>query len=385
MTHALDTHILTSLLGRQERDLLSPAERRAFAGQRVLVTGAGGSIGSELARQLAACQPERLILVDNCELNLFLVEQELADAFPDTILEPRLIDITRGSTLLAAFRGTRPHVVYHAAAYKHITMTERDVCAAVRTNVLGTLNVVRAACAVGSRMVLISSDKASAPQSVMGTTKRVAEVVTLAATMPSFRPLAVRFGNVLGSSGSIVSVMLDRIHAGRPVEITDPDARRFFMSAREAVSLVLAADLIGTGGEIYWLDMGAPTRIGDLVNRLFALTAAAGLPTVPVRLVGLRPGEKLHEELTVQDLQLARTRHRRIWAARQPPIDVASLARILRALADDVRRTDPMAALADLCAAVPGFRPSAEARRIAARMMLDSSVGGEADDQAMIA
>jgi FlaA1/EpsC-like NDP-sugar epimerase len=195
----------------------------------------------------------------------------------------------------------------------------------------------------------------------------------------------VRFGNVLGSSGSVVSVMLDRIHAGRPIEVTDPRAERFFMSGREAVSLVLVADQIGTSGEIYWLDMGAPVRIGDLVERLLTVAEAVGLRRVPTRVIGLRPGEKLREELESRGLELMRTRHPRIWVARQPAIDRASLARVLKALRLDVRRNDAMAALADLCAAVPEFHPSAEAKRWAARASMEASTSGAVPSQALIA
>jgi FlaA1/EpsC-like NDP-sugar epimerase len=365
--------VLATLLGRPERNLLAADDRRALAGQRVLVTGAGGSIGSELARQLASCRPARLTLIDHSELNLFQIEQELKALTPEVVLEPRLVDVSRGGAVLAAFHGARPHVAYHAAAYKHITMTERDVCAAVRTNVLGTWHVVRAARDVGSRMVLISSDKASEPTSVMGATKRLAELVTLTAATPLFRPLAVRFGNVLGSSGSLVPVMLDRIHEGRSVEVTDPEAQRFFMSASEAASLVLIADRMGAAGEIYWLDMGSRVRIGDLVTRLLALAEAVGLPRVAVKVIGLRPGEKLTEELASQGLELVRTRHRRIWVARQPPMDANVLSRVLRALRQDVRRNDSLAALADLCAGVPEFRPSAAARQAAAQATMESA------------
>jgi FlaA1/EpsC-like NDP-sugar epimerase len=377
--------VVSALLGRSERNLLTAADRQLFAGQRVLVTGAGGSIGSELARQLASCRPARLTLVDNSELNLFHIEQELRELAPDVVLEPRLLDVARATVVEAAFRGARPHVVYHAAAYKHITMTERDVCAAVRTNVLGTWYVARSARAVGSRMVLVSSDKASAPRSVMGATKRLAELITLGTANPLFRALSVRFGNVLGSSGSVVEVMLERIRAGKAVEITNPDAERYFMSAREAVSLLLIADQIGAAGEIYWLDMGAPVRIGDLVDRLMALAEAAGLPSVPVKVIGLRPGEKVREEIAPPDLRLSRTRHRRIWVAEAADIDAASLIRVVRALREDVRRNDPMAALTDLCAAVPDFRPSASARHAAARSAMEAVVEARSDNEALIA
>jgi FlaA1/EpsC-like NDP-sugar epimerase len=350
-----------------------------------MVTGAGGSIGSELARQIAACRPARLTLVDSSELNLFRIEQELRDLAPGVLVEPRLLDVSRASAVQAAFRGARPHVVYHAAAYKHITMTERDVCAAVRTNVLGTWYVARGARAVGSRMVLVSSDKASEPRSVMGATKRMAELITLGAAHSLFRALAVRFGNVLGSSGSVVSVMLERIRAGRPVEVTNPDAERFFMSAREAASLVLLADQIGGAGEIFWLDMGAPVRIGDLVDRLMALADAAGLPRVPTKIIGLRPGEKVREELAPRDLELMRTKHRRIWVAEPDQRDTAPLIRVLRALREDVRRNDPLAALSDLCAGVPEFKPTAAARQAAARATMETVADLSVETDVMIA
>jgi FlaA1/EpsC-like NDP-sugar epimerase len=370
---AEDPALAAALLGRPERELLSAADCRAFAGQRVLVTGAGGSIGSELSRRLAACGLSSLTLVDNCELNLFQIEQALRDRDPDVSIDARLLDITRGPALRALLHAARPHVVYHAAAYKHVSMVERDVCAGVRTNVLGTLDVAEAAREVGSRFVLVSSDKASNPQGVMGATKRLAELVALAAATPRFRPLAVRFGNVLGSSGSLVAVMLDRLRRGQAVDLTDPDAERFFMSAREAASLVLIADRIGSAGEIYWLDMGGTVRIGDVVERLMAFAESRGVPRVPVRTVGLRPGEKLREEMAVQGLELVRTRHRRIFVARQPAIDLAGLSRTVRALRHDIRRDDAVAVLDRLCRALPGFQPSEDARRAAARATLEAA------------
>jgi FlaA1/EpsC-like NDP-sugar epimerase len=369
----IEPSLVAALLGRPERELLTPTARRGFAEQRVLVTGAGGSIGSQLARRLADCRPAALTLVDNCELNLFQIEQELKETAPEVRVDARMLDITRATALHSTFHAVRPHVVYHAAAYKHVCMLERDVCTAVRTNVLGTAQVVEAARAVGSRFVLVSSDKASIPHSVMGATKRLAELVALAAASPRFRSLAVRFGNVLGSSGSLVAVMLDRIRRGLPVDLTNPEAERFFMSAHEAVSLVMVADQIGSAGEIYWLDMGRPVRIGDVVERLMMLTEAMGFPRVAIRRVGLRPGEKLREEMAVQGLELVRTRHRRIFVARQPELDRESLGRALRSLRHDVRRNDSLAVLAGLCNAVPEFKASEEARQSAARVTLEAA------------
>jgi FlaA1/EpsC-like NDP-sugar epimerase len=200
----------------------------------------------------------------------------------------------------------------------------------------------------------------------MGASKRLAELAVILHASPTFRPVVVRFGNVLGSSGSVVEVMRERLEQNRPLLITDPDATRFFMTAQEAVSLVMKADILGQSGEIYWLDMGDPVRLSALVQRLQALGRSHGLKPVPVQVIGLRPGEKLHEELTTHGLELTPTVHRRVWAARQEAFDAGAVRRVLRALREDVDNNDAMSALADLCAAVPEFRPSEEAWKHAA-------------------
>lgn len=358
------------LLGRPERTVLTAADRRQFRGQRVLVTGAGGSVGAELSRQIAVCAPGRLTLVEQSEYLLFRLERELAERFPQLRIEPVLADVTRLADLRQTFRIARPHVVYHAAAYKHVTMTERAVCAAIRTNVFGTANATRAAADVGARIVVVSTDKAAQPASVMGATKRVAELASLVHASRTFRPVVVRFGNILGSSGSLLEIMLEHLRDRRPIPITDAAATRYFMTPREAVSLVMKADLLGRGSEIYWLDMGEPVAILDLASRLMEWAASHGKSPVPLEFIGLRPGEKLREELTTQGLELCRTRHRRVWVARQPPIDRAAITRVLRALREDVRRGDALTALADLKAAVPEFMPSRHARELAAASAL---------------
>jgi len=360
------------LLGRRVQQVLSPEDRRTFEGQRVMVTGAGGTVGSELARQLAGCRPARLTLFEQSEYNLFRIEQELAEDYPEVELDVRLGDVRRRRAVRAAFDAARPHVVYHAAAYKHVTMTERAVCPAVEANVLGAVAVARAAADAGSRLVLISSDKAAQARSVMGATKRLAELAVLAIESPSFRPVVVRFGNILGSSGSVVEVMVERALRGRPLLVTHPDATRYFMTAQEAVALVMKADLLGRGGETYWLDMGVPVRLMTLVLRLQVLMERAGSAPVPIKVIGLRPGEKLHEELTSHGLELRRTSHKRIWAARQPTFDVGQVGRVLRALRDDIEQDDAISALSDLCAAVPEFQPSPEAWRAAAAATRDA-------------
>jgi FlaA1/EpsC-like NDP-sugar epimerase len=363
------------LLGRRERDLLTPADRRALAGQTVLITGAGGSVGSELTRLVGECRPARMVLFEQSEYNLFRLERELRSAVSSSVLEPVLGDVTRLADVRQVFRTFAPDIVYHAAAYKHVTMAERAVLGAVRTNVLGTWYVAREAAAEGARMVLVSTDKAAQPASVMGATKRLAELVALEVG-GSRRTTVVRFGNILGSSGSLVELMLEHLRDGLPIELTDREATRYFMTPREAVSLIVKADLLGNTGEIYWLDMGAPVRIVDLADRLLEWGQSVGFSRVPIKFVGLRHGEKLREELTTQGLELAKTRHRRIWMARQPPLDNGLTRRVLRALREDLRRGDALTALADLCAGVPEYQPSRHARNEAMGISLAQAPTG---------
>ncbi|MES1254641.1 MAG: polysaccharide biosynthesis protein [Acidobacteriota bacterium] len=363
---------LETLLERPIRRLLTADDRRAFAGRRVLVTGGGGSVGSELARQIAACRPERLTLLDNSELNLFQIERELHEQYPALLIEPVLADVAQGALVRQAVQLARPHIVYHAAAYKHVTMVERAVCASVAVNVFGTMNVAVAARAVGARFVLISSDKAAAPTSVMGATKRVAEIVVRHETGATFRPIVVRFGNVLGSSGSVLTIMRERIRQGLPVPITDPNATRYFMTAGEAVSLVMKTDLLARAAETYWLDMGEPVLIGELTERLLALEARAGYPRVPITVVGLRPGEKLREELAEQGLKVCRTAHPRIWVTRQRGSHRAKVTHALGRLGRAVTACDATATLDVMSELAPEYRVSPEARALARAQSVQS-------------
>src|SRR5262245_39929636 len=209
------------LLGRSARARVGPAERQTLCGQRVLITGAAGSIGSELAREVAACEPAVLGLVDQSELGLFNIERELDARFPEAAPIGILADVSRRPAKPRTCELIRPDVVYHAAAYKHVTMAERAAASAALVNVIGTAEAAAAAASVGARFVLVSSDKAADPMSVMGATKRFAERVALAMASPAFRPLVVRFGNVIGSSGSVVQIMREHIRAGRPLPLTD--------------------------------------------------------------------------------------------------------------------------------------------------------------------
>lgn len=352
---------LEHLLDRPVRQLLTAADRRRFAGRRVLITGGGGSVGSELARQIADCRPALLTLVDHSELALFEILRELSERCPDVPVEPVLADVCRARLMQRTLIAASPDVVFHAAAYKHVAMVERDVCVAVSANVIGTVNVVRASREAGARVVLVSSDKAAAPRSVMGATKRLAEFATLAEATAAFRPIVVRFGNILGSSGSLLAVLRDRVHRGLPLRITDLEATRYVMTAGEAVSLMMKADVLARRPETYWLDMGEPVAIGRLTERLLALETAAGFARVPIEIVGLSPGEKRREELTTQGLRMSRTAHRRIWVARQRASDQGAIGRTLERLRHLVARGEAEATLDLLVAAVPDFEASAEA------------------------
>ncbi len=362
---------LEYLLARPVRRLLGRADRRAFAGQRVLVTGAGGSIGSELARQIAQCQPARLVVVDHSELALFELERLLGDTCPGLAVEPVLADVARVGAMARCCRTARPDIVYHAAAYKHVTMAERAVVSTSEVNVLGAIRTADAAAEVGARYVLVSTDKAAAPRSVMGATKRLAEIAVLSRAARDFQPVVVRFGNVLGSSGSVLAIMRRRIREGRPIPMTDPNATRYFMTASEAVSLVMKTERLAQRAETYWLDMGAPIRIGDLAERLMALEARAGYARVPIETIGLRPGEKLREELTSQGLRMSPTTHRRIWVARQRPADRQVVDRALAELVADVDRGDAHAVLELLSTVVRDFVPSPSAQTVARAQSAD--------------
>jgi FlaA1/EpsC-like NDP-sugar epimerase len=354
------------LLDRSIEDLLSDDDRRRFAGRVCLVTGAGGTVGSELAQQIAACGPARLVLVDHSEHALFRIEQRLNQTAPNASIEAALCDVTRATRLTRLMRRVRPDMVLHAAAYKHVTMAERHAVAASHVNVLGTLSVLAAAGEVGARFVFVSSDKAAAPTSVMGATKRLAELAVLANGDDRTRPVVVRFGNVLASSGSFVEIMRERIRRHLPILVTDPDATRFFMAVAEAASLVMKASLIAQGGETFWLDMGPQIRIGDLVDRLLRAESEQGFAPVPVQIIGLRPGEKLQEQLASQGIRLQRTIDPRIWVARQPrPMAAARYALSMDALHRGISRDEASTVLQALTTAVSEFVPSAFAREIA--------------------
>ena len=303
---------LEDLLGRDPVELSLPELADDFKDCTVLITGAAGSIGSELARQVARHGPARLILLDQAESPLFFLELELRKKFPEVDLRPVVGDILDQQLLESLFGNERIHRTFHAAAYKHVPLMESNVREAVRNNVLGTHHMAEAAGRHGcERFVLISTDKAVRPANVMGATKSVAELMVLAAQrdFPRTEYMAVRFGNVLGSQGSVIPVFRQQMDAGEPLTVTHPEVTRFFMTIPEASQLVLQASLLPEGkGRIAMLDMGEPIKILDLARNLIRLSGEYRDPDSRIRYVGLRPGEKLHEELVAPKEHVTPTR-----------------------------------------------------------------------------
>lgn len=296
---------LEDLLGRPQTVLDRAALHALVKGKRVCVTGAGGTIGAELARQIAADAPARLTLIDNAEHNLYRIDRDLGEARPDVPRTAILGDVRDPGRLESAFARERPQLVFHAAALKHVHMVEANPNEGVLTNAIGTRNVADACAAAGvAVMVLVSTDKAVAPASVMGATKRIAECYCQALAESEaaggLRAVTVRFGNVLGSSGSVVPLFQRQIAAGGPVTVTDPDAARYFMTTREAVQLLLQASALGVaeeGGRIYVLDMGKPIKIVDLARQMIRLAGLTPEKDIRIAFTGLRAGEKKHETL----------------------------------------------------------------------------------------
>jgi len=313
---------IEDLLGRDPITLDWEGIRAGLAGRAILVTGAGGSIGSELVRQIAAAGPERLILVDNGEFNLYQIELELHDSHPQLRFSRHLLDVTDVAAITRLFEVERPHTVFHAAAYKHVPLLEDQLRAAVRNNVIGTSVVAAAACAWGcERFVLISTDKAVNPANVMGATKRAAEALCQAldgrhrGPGSATRFITVRFGNVLGSAGSVVPLFRRQIERGGPVTVTHPEIERFFMTIPEACQLIMQAAVIGDGGEVFVLDMGEPVKIRYLAEQMIRLSGREPDREIAIHYVGLRPGEKLFEELFYAAEDLIPTSHPKIRVA----------------------------------------------------------------------
>lgn len=330
--------VRTEALLERERVLYSEGADEltfTYSGKRILVTGAGGSIGSELARQLKEFDPASLILLDKDENGLFEIDFEIREGFNRT--RSVVSDVREYSSLLRVFEKYRPQVVFHAAAYKHVPLMELHPHEAVRTNILGTKNVADLAARCGvETFVMISTDKAVNPSSVMGATKRTAEMtIQNMANSPGtqVRFCCVRFGNVLGSRGSVVPLFQRLIRQGKSLPITHPEMSRFFMTIPEAVHLVIRAGSLGRHGEVFLLDMGKPVKVLDLARNLIRLSGLIPDEDIKIRISGLRPGEKLHEELLVSGENGIRdTKYSKIFVAKALPVDSVALEKALNAL-----------------------------------------------------
>jgi FlaA1/EpsC-like NDP-sugar epimerase len=355
------------LLGREPVLLDVEAIRDRFQANSVLVTGAAGSIGSELVRQVARFGPREIILLDRSENDLFKLGMELSTQLPELNYIPVVGDILDVGLLRDVFALHRPSAVFHAAAYKHVPMMERNCFQAVTNNIFGTYNVALVARQYGTKQfVLISSDKAVNPTNMMGATKRVAELILLGLQKSATRFCAVRFGNVLGSNGSVLPIFSEQIARGGPVTVTHPDAERYFMTIPEAAQLVLQASAMGQGGEIFVLDMGAPVKITELAANLIRLSCPEPNPEIPVVFTGLRPGEKLFEELSFEQEGVKSTTHNKIRVFEGGEVQFDQVQAWLDALSSALEAKNVHQLVQALLTMVPEYTPSEDIRSLCA-------------------
>ncbi|MFA6686825.1 MAG: nucleoside-diphosphate sugar epimerase/dehydratase, partial [Desulfuromonas sp.] len=351
---------LEDLLGRAPVRLDTENISAYLRGKRVLITGAGGSIGSELCRQVVRFNPAKLVLFENGETPLFSIEQELRQRFPKLRIFPIVGDIRYRARVEAIFDEFMPEVVFHAAAYKHVPMMEVNPAEAVNNNVRGTQIVAEAAHMFRvERFVMVSTDKAVNPTNIMGTTKRAAEkIVQALARRSRTRFVTVRFGNVLGSNGSVIPTFQKQIYKGGPITVTHKDITRFFMTIPEAAQLVLQAGSMGAGGEIYLLDMGEPVKILHLAEELIRLSGKEPYEDIDIVFTGLRPGEKLYEELLLDGEGVKPTTHEKICVARSIQEDEEILREQLEELFVTARKLDLARTVALLHEIVPEYQPA---------------------------
>jgi FlaA1/EpsC-like NDP-sugar epimerase len=367
---------IEDLLNRPQVPLDRDAMARLIQGRRVIVTGAGGTIGSELARQVAAFAPSTLVLIDNGEFALWQIDMELAETHPSVRRQSLIADVRDEARIRSAFEAIRPELVFHAAALKHVPIVEDNPLEGLLTNAAGTRHVADAARATGAlAMVLISTDKAVNPTSVMGASKRLAEMycqaldIVARGTGAGMRCITVRFGNVLGSTGSVVPLFQRQLARGGPLTVTHPDMRRYFMTVREAVGLVLQASVLGIGearpelaedGGIFVLDMGEPVKIVDLARQMIRLSGLKPNEDVEIRFTGLRPGEKLHEELFHGQEPPAPTGHAGLLMAHPRTADPAIVGRAIEEIATACRGNQAKLALMLLSRLIPEFERNAD-------------------------
>lgn len=352
---------IEDLLGRDPIRLEMDNIRRVLADRRVLVTGAGGSIGSELCRQIASFHPKRLMLVERAEVQLYPIEQELIELGHEKRIIPLVADILDAPRMRHIFGRYRPDVIFHAAAHKHVPMMEHQPGEAIRNNTVGTGQLAEQALEFGvERFVMISTDKAINPTNVMGATKRLAEIYlqALHASQPDkTKFMAVRFGNVLGSSGSVIPRFKKQIAQGGPVKVTHPDMTRYFMTIPEAVGLVLQSAAQGQGGEIFVLDMGSPVKIVDLARQLIELSGLKLGEDIEIEFTGLRPGEKLFEELSYKGENYSVTQHAKIMRFTAQPYPLTLVKKRLHQLTSELPEAELNRTKWLLKRAVPEYNP----------------------------
>lgn len=330
--NALREVTIEDLLGRDQVSLNWQAISAGLTGKTVLVSGGGGSIGSELCRQIAKLKPAHLLIFENSEFNLYSIDLELRKNFPELLFDGFLVDVTDEIAVTKLLTQYRPTVIFHAAAYKHVPLLESQIRIAMRNNILGTWILAQQAVRLGAQQfTLISTDKAVNPTNIMGATKRAAEIICQNLSAHSQTHfITVRFGNVLGSAGSVVPLFRSQIAAGGPVTITHPDITRYFMTIPEATQLIMQATVMGKGGEIFVLDMGSPIKISYLAEQMIQLAGLRVGEDIEIKYTGLRPGEKLFEELFYENEELIKTEHEKIRQARHGSWDWEQLTTILQ-------------------------------------------------------
>jgi O-antigen biosynthesis protein WbqV len=365
---------IEDVLGRPQTVLDRDAMKDLIRDRRVMVTGAGGTIGSELVRQVSAYGPAHLTLYDNSEFSLYNIDATLAESHPALSRSAVLGDVRDRDRLDGVLAAEKPDLVFHAAAYKHVPMVEANPNEGILTNVMGTRNVADACRAAGiATMVMVSTDKAVNPTNVMGATKRIAELYcqALGAAAGGTRFVTVRFGNVLGSTGSVVPLFQRQLAAGGPLTVTHPDMTRYFMTVREAVDLILQATAIedgdhGAAGEIFVLEMGEPVRIDDLARQMIRLAGLQPGDDIAIEYTGIRPGEKMHEELFLASETLVPTSRAGVLLATSPAADLETLRRQIGELAAAAEARDTTTALALISDLVPAFGAPTEGERTSA-------------------
>ena len=345
------------LLRREPVEVDLQGLKSMAAGRTILVTGAGGSIGSELCRQISTLDPGHIVLLGHGENSIFEIHAELNERFPHVRTVPIIADVKDAERIHRIFQDWRPFAVFHAAAHKHVPLMEDNVIEAVLNNIVGTRNVVTSALDAGvAHFVLVSTDKAVRPANIMGATKRVAEMIVChAAHTHQVHFMAVRFGNVLGSRGSVVPTFMRQIRNGGPITLTHPDMRRFFMTIPEATRLVLQAGAIGTGGEVFCLDMGEPVRIYDLALDLIRLSGLTEGDDIEIVFNGVRPGEKLYEELFFSGDEVLKTTHPKIMKARYDAPDLRVYMQIVQLIESAMRNASDSYLRRSLEEIVPDF------------------------------